>query len=134
MNGTKILLDSTGVIKYLRNELSLDDIGGNGIERYISIITRMEALSYPDITPDEEKRAHDFLSSCTVIPLDQRLEQEVIQFRRSSKRKLPDSIIAATAALLGITLLSHDPHLLKAVWPGLTVVDSLADKPTSAGL
>jgi predicted nucleic acid-binding protein len=127
MNGTKIVLDSTGVIKYLRNELSLDDIGGNGIARYVSVITRMEALSYPDISPDEEQRALDFLSACTVIPLDRRLEEEAIKFRRFNKLRLPDTIIAATASLLGIILLSHDPHLLKAKWPGLTVVESLVN-------
>ena len=121
----RIVLDSTAVIKYLQNELTLDDIGGNGCERYVSVITRMEALSYPDITPEEEQRTLDFLSACIVIPLNRQVEKEAIQLRRSIKRRLPDSIVAATAVILGITLLSHDPHLVKASWPGLTVVDKL---------
>ncbi|GHU60013.1 hypothetical protein FACS189444_6440 [Spirochaetia bacterium] len=127
MNRTKssLVLDSTAVIKYLQNVLTLDDIGGNGCERYVSVITRMEVLSYPDITPDEEQCALDFLSACIVIPLNLQVEKKAIQLRRSIKRRLPDSIVAATAVILGITLLSHDPHLVKASWPGLTVVDKL---------
>jgi predicted nucleic acid-binding protein len=126
MSGTNSLfLDSTAVIKYLRNELTIEDIGGNGIERYISVVTRMEALSYPDMSPDEERRALAFLAKCTIIPLNRQVEEEAIKFRRANKRKLPDCIIAASAAFLGITLLSHDPHLLKSAWPGLTVVESL---------
>jgi predicted nucleic acid-binding protein len=127
MNQTRgsLVLDSTAVIKYLQNELTLDDIGGNGCERYVSVITCMEALSYPDITPGEERRVNDFLAACTVIPLNRQVMEEAVKFRRSSRRKLPDSIVAATAIVLGITLLSHDPHLLKTIYPGLTIVSKL---------
>ncbi|GHV04668.1 hypothetical protein FACS189485_10500 [Spirochaetia bacterium] len=122
---TKIVLDSTAVIKYLRNELTLEEVGGNDSDLYISVITGMEALAYPDITADEEQRAHDFLAACVIIPLNRQVQKEAIQFRRSSRRKLPDSIVAATAVVLGIPLFSHDPHMLKASFPGLTVVSSL---------
>jgi predicted nucleic acid-binding protein len=44
-----------------------------------------------------------------------------IRLRRSTNRKLPDAVIAATAVLAKATLISNDLHLLKAAYPGLLV-------------
>ena len=38
--------------------------------------------------------------------------------RRYPKRKLPDCIIAATAVVTGVVLLTDDPHLLNLAFPG----------------
>jgi predicted nucleic acid-binding protein len=88
-------------------------------KRYISVITEMELLSYPDLTPQEEGEIRIFLKTCRIIPLRRKIKDEGINFRKTIKCKLPDSIIAATAVIYRLTLISNDTHLLTAAYPGL---------------
>ena len=46
------------------------------------------------------------------------LDTNAVIFRRNTKLKLPDSIIAATSIVLDALLLTDDEHLLKLSWPG----------------
>jgi predicted nucleic acid-binding protein len=87
--------------------------------RFISVITRIELLSYHGITAAEEDRIRQFLEGVTVVPLLDEIEQTAISFRRARKRKTPDSIIAATAIALDAALVTMDSHFLTAAWPGL---------------
>jgi predicted nucleic acid-binding protein len=70
---------------------------------------------------DEQKRISDFLENIAVVPYDTDIENETVKIRRFGKPcpKLPDAIIAATAVLLGATLVTNDAKLLKLDWPGL---------------
>jgi predicted nucleic acid-binding protein len=47
------------------------------------------------------------------------IEEAAIAIRKSSKLKLPDCIIAATAIALDAVLLTSDATLIKLAWPGL---------------
>jgi predicted nucleic acid-binding protein len=79
----------------------------------VSVITRMELLAFPGITPDEESKIDDFLSRVSVIAIDPELEIEAIALRRSTGLKLPDAIIAGTATTIGATLVSADSDFEK---------------------
>ena len=46
-----------------------------------------------------------------VLKLDDSIEQEAIKFRRAQNVKLPDAIIAATAKVYGLRLLTLDQEL-----------------------
>jgi predicted nucleic acid-binding protein len=123
----KHVLDSNIIIdvgKGLPEALALRDTL-NDAERYISVISRMEALSFPGISPEEEMHIRHFLDELTVIPLDDSIEQGAIRLRRATKLKLPDAIIAATALSLGADIISRDKDLLKLNLPGLCVVETL---------
>jgi predicted nucleic acid-binding protein len=89
---------------------------------YISVITRIEMLAFPTITPEMERRIKIFLNSAKVIPLNRKVEKNTILIRRSKSLKLPDSIIAASALAMGATIISRDDHLLNLGWPGLQVI------------
>ena len=84
----------------------------------------MELLSFPGITEDEENRISAFLSKREIIPIDGAIERLAIMFRRKTGRKLPDSIIAATAITLGAILVTNDKHLLELPFPGLATVSA----------
>jgi predicted nucleic acid-binding protein len=120
MNGS-FIYDTNFIIDLLNGRINLGDLAEllNGVPQYVSVITRIELLSFPNITGEEEKRITAFLEGVGVFPLNDQVEEEAIKFRRSIKRKLPDSIIAATAVVFGAVLLTNDSHLLKASWPGL---------------
>ena len=125
MDKPLFLLDSTVVINHLNHRFNVDvflkNIAPNAGKK-ISIITYIETLAKPDMIQSAEQEALAFLSSCTVEDISPAIRDETIKLRRiNPQRKLPDCIIAATATVLKITLLSNDPHLLNLVWPGLEV-------------
>ncbi|GBU21842.1 hypothetical protein R80B4_01744 [Fibrobacteres bacterium R8-0-B4] len=91
----------------------------DGAELFISVITEIELFARPTLSSDEEKCLRAFLSDRVhVIDLTSEIKHEVIVFRRSTKHKLPDCIVAATAIVLDAMLLTADSKLLHIKWPG----------------
>lgn len=75
-------------------------------------------LGFWALTADEEFSINVLLSAMTVILLDELVEAEAIAFRRHTRLKLPDAIIAATARVHGLQLLTLDERLDAAFKPG----------------
>jgi predicted nucleic acid-binding protein len=123
MNG-KVVFDSNPVIDLFKGKVDLEKLRYEitGKEQCVSVITRMELLAFPEITPDEEYRINQFLGKREVIPINDEIEKLAITFRRRTRNKLPDSLIAATAIVLGATLVTRDDRLLKTKFPGLNMV------------
>jgi predicted nucleic acid-binding protein len=115
MNGIKYLLDTNIVIgMYQRHALVLEIVHSKRIainECAYSSITRMELLSFPNITDAEEQAIKTLLllmTNCSISPI---IEDIAIDFRRRHHTKLPDSIIAATAKAHQVELLTLDKNL-----------------------
>jgi predicted nucleic acid-binding protein len=126
MNGRttgKLVFDSCAVIPALQNKsiLTLLDRYAEW-DRFISVITRIELLSYHLLSEEEAELISRFLDNVTVIPLTAEVEHGAIAFRRVTNRKTPDSIIAATALVLDADLVTADPHLTKLAFPGLRLL------------
>lgn len=65
---------------------------------------------------DSEKVAkilNEFIASITIIDIDQRVKSQTINIRKSTKLKLPDSIIAASALVHGMPFISADKSFKK---------------------
>jgi predicted nucleic acid-binding protein len=90
-------------------------------ERYISIVTKLELLGFPGITVEQENDIYNFLGDVSVVPLTESIERETVAIRRTTRLKLPDAIIAATAVVLDVTLISRDDSLINATYPKLRV-------------
>ena len=96
----------------IENDLDKADI-------FISIITEIELFSKPELPPNEEENLRIFLlDRISIIDITNEIKKEVIALRRSTKHKLPDCIVAATAIVLNATLLTADLRLLRLEWPG----------------
>ena len=121
MNGTKIVFDTCAVIKLLDQQYDLPSTGIDVDEAqlFTSVIVRMELLSKRNIQADEERDIQDFLDELTISPINEEIEKKAIEIRRTSKLKLPDCIIAATAVILNAALLTDDNDLLASSLPGL---------------
>ena len=124
MSGDKLLLDTNIVIDYLKG---IDAVVSFIDERptaelFVSVITRMELLSFGGMQPAEAEAIHGFLDAVNVIPLNDEVEQFAISVRRSTRRKMPDAIVAATALWLYATLITADGQLAKTNFPDLRVV------------
>ncbi len=119
MNG-KFLFDTNAVVYYLQGLPEwVAFIDGTAMTvRYASVVTRMELLAFPGITKDEEERIHRFLADLTVMPLDNGIENTAIAIRRTTRLKLPDAIVAATAVSVEAALITGDKNLADFAWPG----------------
>ncbi|MDR1250224.1 MAG: type II toxin-antitoxin system VapC family toxin [Treponema sp.] len=119
----KYVLDTNVFISFVKGLLGTTPAASLPMDGkiYISVITRIEALAYPQMTAKEEEKIRTVLRHIHVIPLNRKVEENTIRFRAKVKIKLPDSIISATAITLKAILLSNDSDLLKADWPGLVV-------------
>ena len=92
----------------------------NQADLFTSVISEIEVFSKPALPPDEEENLRFFLSEkIVVIDLTREVKKETIMLRRSTKLKLPDSIVAATSIVLDATLLTDDKQLLNLSCPGL---------------
>lgn len=107
MNGVKLLLDTNATLYFLGGDLVLSTLL-EGKEIYISAITEMELLGYPNITQEEEHRIKFFLHDCTLVDINKDIKEKAIFIRKRYNLKLPDAIIAATSLQLEIALLSAD--------------------------
>ncbi|MBI3815545.1 MAG: hypothetical protein HY279_13900 [Nitrospinae bacterium] len=67
MNGDKFLLDTNILLYISGGKVSIDNLPEG--QFYISFITELEALSYPSITPDEEKHIREVFSQVKEIKI-----------------------------------------------------------------
>ena len=123
MNGTKYLFDTCAVVDFIHGERGFchRQYDFDNATQFVSLIARMEVLAYPGMTPQEELARRRFLAGVIVVPITGGIEETAITIRKSTKIKLPDCIIAATAIILDAILLTSDAMLLKLSMPGLRI-------------
>jgi len=124
MNG-KLLLDTNVILGFLKGDADIVNCLENAAtaELCASVITRMELLSFHNITSEEETLIVDFLNLLSIISLNHDIECKAIRLRRVTRRKLPDAIIAASAIESQATLITCDHELLTTDFPGLQTVN-----------
>ena len=70
----------------------------------ISFITLIEYLGYKHI----DKQSEEFISLANVIEIDKPIIQSCIDLRKNCNIKLPDAIIAATALVRNLILVTNN--------------------------
>lgn len=103
------LIDTNTAIDYLNNKLPA--LASNLLDEQevlISVITRMELLAWPNATADQLSLLEDFIQSSFVLNLEEAVIIKAIETRKQHKLKLPDAIIAATAMVFELTLLTRN--------------------------
>lgn len=109
--GQRYLIDSNVIIDY-----SLDILPAKvsefveqifNTDFLISAIVKIEVLGFND-EPAKLQGLEEFLDTASLIHLDDQIIQQTILLRRQYKIKLGDAIIAATATLNDLTLLTRN--------------------------
>lgn len=77
------------------------------------VMSGVELLSFPSITENEEKVIDRLLSSCTVFPISSMEKEKTIKLRRKYRIKLPDALIAASAIVQELPLVTADMGFAK---------------------
>jgi len=115
----RYLLDTNVIIGILANKPdAVSATSGNGIQPgdcAYSAITRMELLGFAEITAQETNDIGELLARMVYLPLTSAIEDSAISLRRQRKVKLPDAIIAATASVHSLELISADKDLCALV-------------------
>ena len=114
-------LSDTNIIIYVsKGILSLDDFLND--ELFISSISYMEAYGFPFQDKQEEKEIVKFCTMFNRFSITEEVEKRTILIRKSHKIKLPDAIIAATAIVHNLILVTRNDSDFKNI-SGLKVLN-----------
>jgi len=108
----RYIIDSNVIVNYTSEKYSkkamsfladvIDEIPN------ISVITKIEVLSWRSAIMQEEENMRLFVNSLNLIRLSDIIVEKCIEIRRNHKIKTPDAIIAATAIVNDFTILTSD--------------------------
>jgi predicted nucleic acid-binding protein len=118
------LLDTNVVIDFCNSRLTQNakDLL-EGIEPSISVITSIELFASSKITEKEKSALEDFVRISRVYnSIDNSIVATTVSIRKLHKTKLPDAIIAATALVYNLTLISGNSADFKNIFE-LKVID-----------
>lgn len=106
------LLDTNAIINYLDASLPASAMlfMHKVVDEFcnISVISKMEALGHNFTSAAEQKTIETFFSGATIMVINEDIVNKTIFIRKGKKIKLPDAIIAATALVYDLTLLSRN--------------------------
>ncbi len=111
MERSQCLIDTNVIIDYFENKLpapgmvlmnEILDTKGN-----TSIITKIELLVF-NAPPEHYQLLENFMNDVEIIDLTSAIADRTIHIRKIYKIKLPDAIIAATALVHELTLITRN--------------------------
>jgi len=106
MNGIKYVADTNCFIYLLQDNDVLNPFLEEGWA--FSFITEIELLSKKGLSSNEDSQIKAMLSTCYKVNHSQLLTDLTIKLKRENNIKLPDAIIAATAQMLHLPLITAD--------------------------
>ncbi len=112
MNGNRIFVDTNILIYYLKGNQEVDTMISDK-DLVISFITELELLSLPNLTNDSLKVIRGLLKNCFIVDINNEIKKSTIEFRKKSRLKLPDSIIAASSHFFNLPLITADKQFKK---------------------
>jgi predicted nucleic acid-binding protein len=109
MNGNNYLLDTNSLIYAFKEGFVFPPYN-----YFVSIISEIELLSYHKLSRREEIILKEALSNFDIVNINEEIKKETINIRKSTKIKLPDSLIIATAIYTNSILVTSDKQLLNS--------------------
>ena len=107
MNGDRIAIDTSLIINLFNGVDEVRELI-SGRNLFVSIISEIEVLSFPNITVDDSALLKEFLSECYIVDIEPAIRNITIDIRSKYKIKLPDAVIAATAIYFDLPLFTMD--------------------------
>lgn len=80
----------------------------------LSIITKIELLGYP-LSDEHHKVISNFVADSLVLPLSNDVAEECIRIRKVQKIKLPDALIAASALVHNLVIITRNTSDFKSI-------------------
>ena len=95
-----------------------------------SLIARVEALGFHRITAGERERMDKVFAWVEVLPVDDAVADAAILLRQARRMKLGDALIAATALLYELPLVTRNVDDFKHI-AGLQIINPFAEPETA---
>jgi len=117
--GERFLIDTSAAIKYLNETLTANGILFMDIivddESIISVISRIELLSWNPDVPNDLKAVETFIGGSEIKNMTEEIILKTIKIRKQTKIKLADAVIAATAIVNDLNLIADNDRDFKKV-------------------
>jgi len=118
--GIKYLWDTNTVIYFLQKQFSVSaekyvDSTLENSKPAISAITEIELLCWKTTDEKDLKILHSFIEDAMVFELEKSIKVKTADIRKSHRIKLPDAIIAATAIIYDLTLITKNTKDFKNI-------------------
>ena len=91
----------------------------------ISVINEIELLGF-QTSPQDAQDLQDLVDNVSVLDLTRDIVNQTIALKKVKKIKLPDAVVAATALVYKLTLISRNKEDFKSI-AGLTCLDPYTD-------
>jgi predicted nucleic acid-binding protein len=95
-------------------------------ELFASLISKLEVLGYHQLTIGNRLDLERLLGNMAILPISNSVIDKAIQLRQQRRRSMGDSIIAATALLYNLPVLTNNVADFSTIIDGLRVI-SLTD-------
>jgi predicted nucleic acid-binding protein len=116
---TNVVIDYTSGLLPQNGEVFVEQVFDTGFN--ISVVVLIEALGFNG-DPAKMLLLGDFLGTAHAYPVDMAVANRAIALRKAKKMKLGDAIIAATALVHGLAVLTRNTSDFGGI-PGLQVVN-----------
>ncbi len=93
----RAVIDTNILISWYKTGFISNNEDLDKVAPIFSIITKIEALGFQDITKAEAKAINKMLNTGELVYIDGDIAQQTIKLRQKYRIKTPDGIIAATA-------------------------------------
>jgi len=125
--GIKHLLDTNIVIYFLQKQfpLSAEQFVDNILEHSkpaISTISEIELLCWRTDKEEDINILKGFIKAIIVFELEKEIRIKTVEIRKAYKIKLPDAIIAATALIYDLSLVTRNTKDFKNI-EGLKIIN-----------
>ena len=122
MSGIDCLVDTNILILVQNgNNQIVNFIDGKNV--FVSFITEIELLSKPGLTIAHQKQVNLMLDDCIILNYSEKIKDKTIQLRRKYGVKLPDAMIASTAIIFDLPLITCDKGFKKIKELDLVLID-----------
>ncbi len=122
MNGNSVVLDTNIVLYLLNGDRVLSEMLYQK-KLYLSFISQLELFGFKGITSQQQIEISKFVQDCIVIDINEEIKNEVISLRKTTKLKLPDSIVLATARYLSLPLITGDADFKATKFPEIIIYE-----------
>jgi toxin FitB len=94
----------------------------------VSAVSYVEVLGYHALADPDRAALTQFFAAARMLPLDQPVLDRAVSLRQQKRMSLGDSLVAGTALVHGLTLVTRNLSDFRWV-PGLKYLDPLAGGP-----
>ncbi|CAN1487839.1 VapC Predicted nucleic acid-binding protein, contains PIN domain [Flavobacteriaceae bacterium] len=106
MNGINFLVDTNFLIHVNQGEPFVESFLDYSFA--VSFITEIELLGAFSISKTQRNQFKNLLDDCLILDMNHQIKKECIAIRNNYKIKIPDAIIASTAIIYNIPLITSD--------------------------